>query len=67
MANDDLILHVAVAAIVLSTVAIILRFWSRWLALKGRYSVDDWLALIAWVSLSILAASRYSYRRVLRT
>lgn len=48
--NDDLIIHVAVAAIVVSTVAISLRFWSRGLALKGRYSLDDWLALVAWVS-----------------
>ena len=43
------IIHVAIAVIVVSTPAMLLRFWSRGLALKGRYALDDWLALLAWV------------------
>lgn len=48
---------VCLAMIILSTVAIILRFWSRAVtggksAFRERYWWDDWLALIALVSLT---------------
>lgn len=49
--GDCLIIQVAVAMIILSTLAIALRFWSRSLAAQHRrFGADDWLALGAWVS-----------------
>ena len=48
--GDDLIVQVAIAMITVPTIAVGIRFWSRGLAQRGRYSLDDWLALAAWVS-----------------
>lgn len=53
--GTQVILRVAVAALVLPTVAIFFRLWSKGIKEKGRYSIDDWLALLAWVSTIYLA------------
>lgn len=42
--------------LVLCTISLVLRFWSR--ALLGsdkRFQTDDWFALLAWVSMLLLA------------
>ena len=38
--------------IVLSSMAIALRFWSRALLPRDKFGADDWTALGAWVSLA---------------
>lgn len=39
------------AFLVLSTIAVILRFWGRFVAHKARFWWDDWLSLAALVHL----------------
>jgi len=41
--------RVAIAFIILPTIATAVRFWSRAVAHKGHFGWDDWTCLLAWV------------------
>ena len=45
---------VSYSFLVLSTIAVLLRFWGRMVAHKAGFWWDDWLSLVALVSLLYL-------------
>ena len=51
------VLVVAIVMIVVSTLAVGLRCWSRYVAHKAEMWWDDWLSLLALVSLILFALS----------
>lgn len=41
--------RVAIAFIIIPTIATAVRFWSRAVAHRGHFGLDDWTCLLAWV------------------
>ena len=52
--DGPMLRRLAIAMTVLSTLSIALRFWSRAVATRTKFWWDDWLALLAWVCLTVL-------------
>lgn len=61
--RGPMLYNLGIVMAILPTLAIILRFWARLITSKMSVWWDDWLALLAWVSLNVPKTIRGARRR----